>query len=238
MLYLIYGNDWQKARAKAREVLDVLKKKKPDATVVSLEEGGVSEAKIDELAGSQGLFERKFIVFGDRVCADSQNAEIVADKLEVIGKSENVFVFLEEGVKAPLLKIFEKYAAKVQEFAKIEKKERFNSFSLADALGERNKQKLWILYEAALSEGLSPEELHGTLFWQVKSLRAAAIAKSADEAGLKPFAWTKAKRFLSRWDIKELENVSQNLVSLYHDSRRGEHELEIALEKWILDLPV
>jgi hypothetical protein len=77
MLYLIHGNDWQKARAKAREILDTLQKKKPDAAVVDLEEGGVTDEKIDELAGSQGLFERKFIVFSDRVCADIQNSEII-----------------------------------------------------------------------------------------------------------------------------------------------------------------
>ena len=105
MLYLIHGNDWERGRAKARGVLDSLKKKKPDAVLVSLEEGGVSMAKIEELSGSQGLFERKFIVFSDRVCADSANAEIIKDKLPMVAKSENVFVFLEDALKADLLKV-------------------------------------------------------------------------------------------------------------------------------------
>ncbi|MBI2474479.1 MAG: hypothetical protein HYV68_02140 [Candidatus Taylorbacteria bacterium] len=238
MLYLIYGNDWQKARAKAREILDALRKKKPDAALVALEEGGLSDEKLDELCGSQGLFERKFIVMSDRISGDVSYAEILENKLPAIAASENVFIFLEDAPKASLLKAFEKYAAKVQEFKKLEKKERFNSFALADALGERNKEKLWVLYQMAMSEGLTAEELHGTLFWQIKTLRAASRAKSAAEAGLKPFVWSKAKRFLSKWQPEDLSKVSGQLVALYHDSRRGEHEMETGLEKWILDLPV
>ena len=151
---------------------------------MSLEEGGISETKIEELAGSQGLFERKFIVFSDRICADAGNAEIIKDKLPMIAASENVFVFLEDALKVDLLKIFEKHAAKVQEFKKIEKKERFNSFLLADALGQRNKEKLWVLYHQALREGIVAEELHGTLFWQIKAMRSAEMVKTPAEARL------------------------------------------------------
>lgn len=236
MLYLIYGNDWQRARAKAREILDTLKKKRPEATVVSLEENGMSEAKIEELSGSQGLFERKFIVFSDRVCADAGNAEIVKSKLPMISASENVFVFLEDVLKADLLKVFEKHATKVQEFKKLEKKERFNSFLLAEALVERNKEKLWVLYQRALAEGLVAEELHGTLFWQIKAMRSAELAKTPAEAGLKPYSWTKAKSALQNWKPEELKIVSGKLVSIYHDARRGDLGLELALEKFILDL--
>jgi len=236
MLYLIHGNDWERGRAKAREILDSLKKKRPDAVTISLEEIGISKAKIEELSGSQGLFERKFIVFSDRVCADTENAEIVKEKLPMIAKSENVFVFLEGEMKADLLKVFEKYVTKVQEFKKVERKERFNSFLLADALGQRNKEKLWVLYHQALGEGLSPEELHGTLFWQIKAMLSATFAKTADEAGLKPFPWTKARGFLCNWEQEDLKKSSSKMVSLYHDSRRGEHQMETALEKFILDL--
>jgi hypothetical protein len=236
MLYLIHGSDWQKARAKAREILNSLQKKKPEAVVVSLEEGGVSEAKIEELAGSQGLFERKFIVFSDRACVDLETTEIIEKKLPVIAASENIFVFLEEELEADLLKVFKKHSEKAQEFKKVEKKERFNSFLLADALGQRNKERLWVLYHQALHEGIVAEELHGTLFWQLKALRSATIAKTASEAGLKSFSWTKAKSFLRRWKPEELREASNKMVSLYHDSRRGEYELQTALEKFILDL--
>jgi hypothetical protein len=67
-------------------------------------------------------------------------------------------------------------------------------------------------------------------------MRSATLVKSPDEAGLKPFSWTKAKSALRNWNLEELRAVSDKIVSLYHDSRRGEHELVTALEKFILDL--
>jgi DNA polymerase III delta subunit len=114
MLYLIYGNDWQKARTKAREVLLALRNKKPDATVVDLSEEGISEAKLEELAGSQGLFERKFIVFADRLSEKVSDAEIILGEIPLIAESDNVFVFLEGSLKADILKVFKKYSNQVQ----------------------------------------------------------------------------------------------------------------------------
>ncbi len=233
---MIYGNDWQKARAKTREVLDALRRKKPDATLVNLSEVGADAGRLTELCGSQGLFERKFIVFADGVCADDKFASVVSLKISDIASSENVFIFLEREVKAELLKIFSKYAGKVQKFEKLEKKEDFNSFILADALIERRGRELWLLFRQALKRGLSPEEIHGTLFWQAKTMRIVAFTDSPVEAGLKPFVWTKAKRALKFWKAEEIRQLSGKLLSVYHDSRRGVSELEIALEKFILEI--
>jgi DNA polymerase III delta subunit len=204
--------------------------------VVDLSEEGISEAKLEELAGSQGLFERKFIVFADRLSEKVSDAEIILGEIPLIAESDNVFVFLEGSLKADILKVFKKYSNQVQNFEKVEKKERFNSFSLADALGERNKEKLWILYRKALGSGLSPEELHGTLFWQAKTMRAVSLVQTASEAGLKPFSWTKAKSALKNWKESELRDLTSDLVSIYHNSRRGKHDLETALERLILGI--
>ncbi len=216
MLYLIHGNDWEKGRAKAREILDSLKKKKPDAVLVSLEEGGLSEAKIEELSGSQGLFERKFIVFSDRVCADSGNAEIVKEKMPMIAKSENVFVFLEDALKVDLLKVFEKHATKVQEFKKVEKKkESFNVFSLANALRDRDRGTLWVLYQKALRADTAPEALSGILFWQIKDL----LLKRSNN-----------------FSQNELSGLALRLVSIYHDAHRGLADFETGLERFVLSI--
>ncbi|MBU6390251.1 hypothetical protein KGQ31_01740 [Patescibacteria group bacterium] len=236
MLYVIYGDDWKKARAKAREILDGLKVKKPDAVVVNLGEGGVSEAKLEELAGSQGLFERKFIVFADRVCSDAAAASAVAAKSESIGTSENVFVFLEGELKADLLKQFKKYASKVQEFKLVEKKERFNTFALADALGERDRGRLWVLYQKASRAGISAEELLGVFFWQIKNMIAAASAKSALEAGLSPYVFMKSKRYSANFSVSELKNAASAIIYLYHDAHRGFYDVDIGLERFALSV--
>src|SRR3989344_1103300 len=96
MLYLIYGNDFEKARGKARELIADLQKRKPNAEVFRLEDEMVSAGKLDELSGGQGLFERKYIVFADHVFRSAEAKEIVLKKLKSLADSENVFIFLED----------------------------------------------------------------------------------------------------------------------------------------------
>ena len=87
----------------------------------------------------------------------------------------------------------------------------------------RDKKQLWILYTQAKREGISDEEIHGILFWQVKAMLLAARSKDAGAAGLNPFVYSKSKGFLKNFEEKEVENISSSLVTLYHDSRRGKH---------------
>jgi len=124
---------------------------------------------------------------------------------------------------------------KTQEFAleKKEKKDAFNIFSLTDALGERNKKRLWTRYQEALRAGSAPEEIHGILFWQLKTL--LLVSKGAT-AGIKPFVITKAKHFLGNYTENELEDLTKSFVDLYHDARRGKIDFDIGLEKILLSL--
>lgn len=235
MIFLIYGNDVEKAVDKAREIVSALQKKKPDATLVKVE-GVVDSSRLDELSQSQGLFENKFIVFLDKVCDTDSGFGLVSEKIKIIAESQNVFVFLEGALKADVLKVFKKYSDKIQEFKKIEKKERFNAFLLAEAFANKDKKSLWVLYREALKRGLSAEELHGTIFWQAKTLMSVFLVGSASEAGLKPFSWAKAKSALRNWKIEEVRKIVSDLVSVYHDARRGKFELETGLEKFILEV--
>jgi DNA polymerase III delta subunit len=234
MLFLIYGNDTEKAGDKAREIVSALQKKKPDATLVKVE-GVIDSSRFDEFSQSQGLFENKFIVFLDKVCSTESGFDIVSKKIKIIAESQNVFVFLEGSLKAEVLKTFKKHSDKIQEFKKFEKKERFNAFLLAEAFSNKDKKSLWVLYRRALRNGLSPEELHGTIFWQAKTLMSVFLVGSASEAGLKPFSWTKAKSAIRNWKIEEIRKAVSDLVSVYHDARRGKFELETGLERFILE---
>ncbi len=237
MLYLIYGDDFEKARGKARELIAALQKKKPGAEVFRLEDEMVSVSKLDELAGSQGLFEKKYIVFADNVFRSEEAKEIVLGKLETLAESENIFIFLEGELSKTDLKQLEKFAEKVQRFSGAMKKEKpFNIFSLTEKLGQRDKRGLWVLYQKALAQGLAPEEIHGILFWQIKAMLAAVLVKTAEEAGFKPFVYQKAKNFSRNFSPAELKNLSSKMVSVYHNSRRSGPNLDIALERLILEI--
>jgi energy-converting hydrogenase Eha subunit H len=63
-----------------------------------------------------------------------------------------------------------------------------------------------------------------------------AEAKTAGEAGVAPFVFTKAKNFLKNYSVPELQTLSSKLVRMYHDAHRGIHDFEIALERFVLHL--
>ncbi len=247
MLYFLHGTDKDSAREKARELLETLQTKKPDAAQFRLEPDKWSEGFFDELIGSQGLFEQKYIVFADKLFENTEAKEAILGRLKEIGESENIFIFLEGKTdKATLTKI-EKRAAKVQVFeekggekeggrAAAARPKDFNIFSLTDAFGRRDKKNLWVLYQKSVENDVAPEEVHGILFWQLKSMMLADDAKTAKEAGLAPFVFSKAKGFLNNFSSLELNNFSKKLVALYSDARRGAVEFDVALERFILNL--
>ena len=115
-------------------------------------------------------------------------------------------------------------------------KSDFNIFVLTNALGARRKREAWVLYQQALSKGVTPEEIFWKLAWQVKTLLLASRTKTAEEADMKVFPYNKAKSSLRNWKTGELENLSENLVVGYHKIRLGEEEMETLIEKILLSL--
>lgn len=237
MLYFLYGTDTDKARAKARELLETLQKKKPEAEVFRVDAENWNEARLEELIGGQGLFSNCYIVYIVQLFENAEAKEIFLKKLGDVADSPNIFVMREGVVDKETLLAITDAAEKVQVCEKKElKKKEFNIFSLTDAFGRRDKKNLWVLLQKAMASGAVPEEIHSILFWQLKSILLALQCKNAEEASVKPFVWSKAKSFAKNWSEEELKAVSSKMVSLYHDSHRGIHEFPIALERLILTL--
>jgi len=103
-------------------------------------------------------------------------------------------------------------------------------------LANKDKKSLWLLFCEAKRNGLSGEEIIGTLWWQLKSLRLAAMTNSASEAGMKDFTYNKAKRALRNFRDGELETLSHSLLLAYHDGHGGIRDIDYALEEWVLGL--
>ncbi len=240
MIYLLYGSDSDKARAKLHELVATLIKKKPDASHERMNDETFDASHLEELISSMGLFSQKAIIEMINVFRNKDAKEAVLERIKDIGKSDNVFVFLEgELTKADLAK-FEKNGEKVQEFALKtvgeKKKEAFKLFSLTDAFGNRDKKQLWVLYTKAKMNDVAAEEIHGMLFWQVKTMLLAGSSRSAQEAGLNPFVFQKSRGFLSKYSEQEVMKISSKLISIYHNARRGIHDFDNALEKFVLEL--
>ncbi|MCK6462661.1 MAG: hypothetical protein L6Q29_02470 [Candidatus Pacebacteria bacterium] len=126
------------------------------------------------------------------------------------------------------------------EASKLEKAFDYNPFAICDAFAEKNKAKAWILYQQAQMAGVEAEEVFYKILWQIKNLLMvkkllAADAKDiAKESGLKPFPAEKAAKAAKNFTEEELENYSYEMLRIYHEERRGESELPIEFEKFLV----
>ncbi|MSR78985.1 MAG: hypothetical protein EXS59_02460 [Candidatus Taylorbacteria bacterium] len=242
MLYLIHGTDREKILAKSNELVAGLKKRKPDAEVFRISDSQ-SLSRLEELVGGQGLFESKYIVVVKNVLADKNNTDKYCDLLPALSDSANVFIFVDGKINKPIVDAFKSAKGQLQEFviakedfSHADSRPNFNIFALADALGSRDRKGLWVLYQKAIKRDIAPEEISGTLFWQVKSIMLAEQTASASEAGISPFVFQKAKRYSRNFPSGEIKNIALSLVKLYHDSHRGLTDFETGLERLILSV--
>lgn len=239
MIYFLYGDDRPKVRAKLREIILSQQKKNPDASYFELDEDTWNEEKLKEFIETQGLFQNKYIIVLNLLLEDEGRSEFIISYLDQLRDSENIFIFSEGKVSKDISSKIEKRSEKSQIFSILKKelkKKEVNVFELTDALGMRDKKKLWVLYQKALLQGVNSEEVHRLLTWQIKSLLSAKQSKSANEAGLNPFVFKKSISFSKNFDLTELNNLSFNLVTMYHNARRGVLDFDVSLEKFILDL--
>ena len=240
MLYVFHGNDIRKGLEKSHNLVNSLRAKKPDATFVSIDADNFNPSIIEEHLGGQGLFSNKYIIFLDRVTENKEAKEILPDFIQAMEESTNIFIILEGKLNAELKKMFEKHAEKVvvcEESVTGDsfKKKEFNVFALGDAMASRESFKAWTLYRQAVERGLESESILGTLFWQIKSVKVASHAQNAGDAGLNPFVFGNCKRFARNFSDGELNRYISDLLILYHDGHRGMVDIEIGLEKLLLN---
>jgi len=116
----------------------------------------------------------------------------------------------------------------------------YNPFAICEAFVEKNKAKAWMIYQQALRRGIPDEEVFFKILWQVKNLllvkklATAGVADITKESGLKPFVAGKAVRAAKNFSEDELVNYSYKMLKIYHEERRGESELPIEFEKFLL----
>lgn len=115
------------------------------------------------------------------------------------------------------------------------KKETYNPFAIPDAVGKKSAKESWIEYTVARLQGGEPEELHARALSKVRDIIIASKEKQEDTA-MHPFVYKKAKWDAKNWKEGELEKTYKKFVEIYHLSRMGGDELDIAMEKLLLTL--
>ena len=232
MLTVFYGNDQIKVRSEAHKYIDSLIK--GEQTVVRIESDNYETGQLLNLSSTTVLFGVSPIYLIDTLSNQADSYEELLETLESLATSTENFVVIEKDLNASDKKQFTKYSENLNEYKKAGVETRFNVFAMAEALVNKDKRQLWVLLQEAKRNGLSAEEIIGTLWWQLKTLRLAMLTKSAEEAGVKDFPYNKAKRSLKNFKDGEIESLSFKLLNLYHDGHVGKCDIDLALEEWVL----
>lgn len=231
MYVVFYGSDRKKVRDKVTAYLE--ENMSTDDTLTTIEAADFQVGQVTDALGASSLFGGGEWFVLDTPTDNVDFAEEITSSLKELEVAKNTFVIIEGALLAPAKKKYAKRAAEMIEFA-ADKVERFNVFSLTEALAAKDKRRLWVLLQEAKLSGSRPEEIVGILWWQLKSLRLVAVTKTAAEAGMKDFPYNKARQALGKFSAGEVDRLSQSLLEVYHDGHAGVRDMEEALEGWVL----
>lgn len=235
MLTILFGSDTVN-RAKRLDVLCAALEKK-GTEIATYNDVAFDAETIRGIAGSTSLFGGTIAVVITGVGDIAEKRDALEKIIPTLVESQHQFIVSENTLPAAFIKKVQAKGGVVEEFDlknKTKKAEVFNVFLLTDAFSEKNRSLTWSLYRQAITLGLEPRELHGKLFWAVKSMLLAKGSKSAGESGLNPFVYGKAKKSASNFIDGHLERIALELATLFHEALISGIDLETALEAFIL----
>ncbi len=232
MLSVYFGTDGIASRSAG--LRDIELRQLNGARIERVEIEAFSETFLAEIIGTVSLFGDAIVYVFD---TPSDSVEvwdcIIAAATEIVAANNTVIV-LERNLLAPVKKKLGSAGAELHEFTAETKAQAFDIFKIAEALSQKDKKNLWMLYVTAANQGVSAEELIGILWWQLKALRLALVTATATEAGMKDFPYNKAKKALRNFKNGEIDALSRSLLAVYHDGHGGVRDINLALEEWVL----
>lgn len=237
MLYVFYG-DAQKARTKARQLMDQLVLKESSASISRFSDENWNEPGFLEALHSQGLFKRKQLIVVDTLVRHENAGPSLLKMCNNLQESEHIIILVEGSLLKAHITTLEKSAEKIQECTADTKTRPLNaisSFAITDALIEKNPQKLFIELERARLNGKKIEEIVGLLFWAAKTMCVALASDSAVSAQMKEYTYKQGVRGGRMW-AENLDDLVELLARAPHQSRRtGEDGFKL-LEREIIAL--
>lgn len=227
MIYFFHGSDVEKTRSKAFEWVAKARAKEPNLAYARLAREELTDAALEEVALSGGLFVRRLLILIDdpfpRVRAGDEERDegegapgVLEERLNPLAASDNAIVIL--APQLPPAKAKKIAAAAKREYrfdVSAPKQPRGFNANLVNALAARSRENLWLEIQRARYAGDAPEMLHGLLHWKVRDL----MEKGSRE-----------------WKPEELRRLSLSLIGLLQESRRGGFGLAPSLERFALSL--
>jgi len=186
MIYLFAGDD-SKSKYSAYEKFIKSLPKEMETFFVS--KNNFDPVQTESFYSGAGLFFAKCAVFFENIFEREEIKDFILEKLELIGESQNDFIFLEGKLNKSVLDAFKKTRAELDIFElPKEKKEKYDNFILTYDFEKRDKLNLWIHFRQAMDKEVGMEELVGVLFWKAKDMLLKKNFSKFSEAQLKNFA--------------------------------------------------
>lgn len=230
MLYVFVGNDAVGVRARAHAY--VVKNDITTLERITVEK--YAPEMFREHLEANALFGDLAPLLIDFPSEDAMVLTDIEESIPDMAATSRMVILVDTKPKAAFEKALKKHAVLYEEvLSKEGAEQRFNTFTLADALARKDKKSLWVLLMRARASDIASEEIIGTLFWQIKTLRTVMSASSAEEVGMKDFVYKKAKAAVKSFTKEELESLSERLLSVYHDGH-FDKDIEVGLERWVL----
>jgi hypothetical protein len=214
MIYLFAGED---TKNKLRAYENFMKSYPEGVETFSIGKNDFKESQVESLYGGAGLFFSKCLVIFTNIFERDDIQDFFLEKLKLIIKSKNDFIFLEGKLNKQMLDAFKEVRAEMNVFElPKDKKEKFNSFLLANAFGDRDKLHLWIYFRQAMDAGVGMEELVGILFWKAKDMIL--------------------RKNFNKFKEEELKNFANKISYLLPEVRKNGLDDEAAFEQFLLEV--
>jgi hypothetical protein len=172
--------------------------------------------QVESFYSGTSLFSSLCIIIFQGILEHEETRDFVLEKLSLIGKSKNTFIFLEGKLNKSVLDTFKKARAKINLFElPKEKKEKYDNFLVANAFIGRDKLNTWLHFRKMVDLGVSLEEITGVIFWKLKD----ALLK---------------KNFY-KFSEEELKNFILIIPRLLPEARKQGKDAEATLEQFLLE---
>ncbi len=205
------------AGASLHSMKNLLKSIPKDAEVFPINRNNFNRAQVESLYSGSGLFFSTSAVIFSNIFEYEETRDFILEKLGLMARSQSYFIFLENALNKPILDAFKKLKGELNVFElPKEKKEKFNSFLLANAFGIKDKLNLWIYFRQAVNRGGGDGRA-----------RRRPILESERYAHKKGFSYISEA---------ELKNLASKLSYLLPEARGAGLDAEIAFEQFLLEV--
>ncbi len=237
MIYILTGTDQIKRQ---KEIEKIRKAEGGESAFLLMthlfEEGSLDV--YDELFSVRDLFGKKNFIRIKNWNNDEGLVSKIKEYSDFFLKEKNILVLETDSFTKTIEKKLQKLEPTMVSVGDVStKKESTALFALTDACLARDKKRAWTLFFDAKKRGVSPEEIHGLMWWQYKTLALVSKTpkKEWSSLGISPFVLKKIESSLIKYKKEDVTSIINEFFSLVYNARQHSRDSYNALELFILE---